>query len=100
MLGLRIGVAVCSFHVVFYDHHVAWASLKLFWLHAPGARPRRHDAAFVVFVVVAVVVRSTLMRTLLWWLSWIGPKKRISVHLQEGIIKRNLTSCPGIVTDL
>ena len=73
------------------------SAVAICWLLAHGARPRRHDAAFVA---VAVVVRSTLMIALSWLLFWIGPKKPISEHLQEGIIRRNLTSCPGIVTDL
>ena len=82
MLGERTGVAVVPFHEVFcYDHHVACASPKLFWLLAPGARPRRHDAAFVV---VAVVVRSTLMLTLLLWLTWTNQKKKqFRVHLKK-----------------
>ena len=68
MLGLRVGVAVCSFNVVLTA--IVWHGclLKHYWLHAPGARPRRHDAAFVV--------RYTLMLVSSWLLSWIGPKSR------------------------
>ena len=75
MLGLRVGVAVCSFHVVLTA--IVWHGclLKHYWLHAPGARPRRHDAAFVV-VVVVVVVRPTLMIVSSWLLSWIGQQSR------------------------
>ena len=68
MLGLRVGVAVCSFHVVLTV--IVWHGclLKHYWLLAPCARPRRHDAAFVV--------RCTLIVVLSWLLSWIGQKSR------------------------
>ena len=59
---------------------ISWPPI-LFWLLAHGARPRRHDAAFVV---VAVVVRSTLMLTLLLWLSWTNQKSG-----SECILTRN-----------
>ena len=68
MLGLRVGVAVCSFHVVLAV--IVWYGclLKHYWLLAPSARPRRPDAA--------CVVRYTLMLTLSWLLSWLGQKSR------------------------
>ena len=68
MLGLRVSVAVCSFHVVLTV--IVWHGclLKHYWLLAPSARPRRLDAA--------CVVRSTLMVVLSWLLSWLCQKSR------------------------
>ena len=68
LLGLRVGVAVCSFHVMLTA--IVWHGclLKHYWLLALCARPRRHDAA--------CVVRSTLMIVSSWLLSWIGQKSR------------------------
>ena len=68
MLGLRVGVAVCFFHVVLAV--IVWHGCLLthYWLLAPSARPRRHDAA--------CVVRFTLMVVLSWLLSWLGQKSR------------------------
>ena len=79
MLGLRVGVAVCSFHVVLTV--IVWHGclLKHYWLLAPSARPRRLDAA--------CVVRSSLMLAVSWLLSWLGQKSRSIQNILGHIVE-------------